>query len=69
MSKVNWDDVWFGTEDDLTLVRKYTDGLFHIAIARSGETNIDQMVSVCLVDDDIPLLISALQHLLIKERK
>ena len=69
MNEENWDDVWFGTEEALTLVRKYTDGLFHIAIAIDGKTNIDEMVSVCIDDDEIPLLISALQYLLVKERK
>jgi hypothetical protein len=64
-----WDDVWFGEENELTLVRKYKNiGLFKIAIAVDGETDIDQMLSVCLVDDEIPMLISALQHLLAKDK-
>lgn len=69
MSYQNWDDVWFGTEDERILVRKYTDGLFHIAISLGGKTNIDEMVSICIVDDEIPFLISALKYLLVKERK
>jgi len=64
-----WDDVWFGKENELTLVRKYKNiGLFSIAIARNGETDIDQMLSVCLVDDEIPFLIAALQHLLAQDK-
>jgi hypothetical protein len=65
-----WDDVWFGEENELTLVRKYKDiGLFKIAIAVDGETDIDQMLSVCLTDDEIPMLIVALQHLLAKDKQ
>ena len=64
-----WDDVWFGEENELTLVRKYKDiGLFKIAIAVDGETDIDQMLSVCFTDDEIPMLIVALQHLLAKDK-
>ena len=65
-----WDDVWFGKENELTLVRKYKNtNLFSIAIAMNGETDIDQMASVCLVDDEIPFLIAALQHLLAQDNK
>ena len=68
--KPEWDDVWFGEENELTLVRKYKDiGLFKIAIATDGETDIDQMLSVCLSDDEIPMLIVALQHLLAKDKQ
>ena len=63
-----WDDVWFGKENELTLVRKYKNiGIFSIAIAMDGETDIDQMLSVSLVDDEIPFLIAALQFLMTKE--
>ena len=63
--KPEWDDVWFGEENELTLVRKYKNsGLYKIAIAVDGETDIDEMLSVCLIDDEIPMLIAALQHLL-----
>jgi hypothetical protein len=63
-----WNDVWFGKENELTLVRKYKNiGLFKIAIAVDGETDIDQMLSVCLVDDEIPFLIAALQFLMTKK--
>jgi hypothetical protein len=63
-----WDDVWFGKENELTLVRKYKNiGLFSIAIAMDGETDIDQMLSVSLVDDEIPFLIAALQFLMTKK--
>ena len=63
-----WDDVWFGKENELTLVRKYKNiGIFSIAIAMDGETDIDQMLSVSLVDDEIPFLIAALQFLMTKK--
>jgi hypothetical protein len=64
-----WDDVWFGDQDQLTLVRKYNDNLFAIAIALDGKTNIDEMVSIHLTNDDIPILIASLQHLLNKDKK
>jgi hypothetical protein len=63
------DDVWFGNQDELTLVRKSSYGVFTIAIAVDGETDINQMSSVCLTDDEIPMLISALQHLLAKDKQ
>lgn len=69
MNFEDWNDVWFGTQDSLTLVRKYDNGLFHIAIALDGKTNIDEMVSVCLEENDIPILISALKYLLAKGKK
>ena len=39
-----WDEVWFGKENELTLVRKYKKGLVSIAIAMDGQTDIDQMI-------------------------
>ena len=65
-----WDDVWFGDQDELTLVRRNkSDSLFSISIARDGETDIDQMVSIYLVPEEIPMLITSLQHLLAKDKK
>jgi hypothetical protein len=63
-----WDDVWFGNQDELTLVRR-SDGIFTIACAVDGETDIDKMQSVYLTPSEIPMLISALQHLLAKDAK
>jgi hypothetical protein len=63
-----WDDVWFGDQDELTLVRNNRNGIFNIAIARDGNTEIDEMVSIAITSNDIPMLISALQHLLAKDK-
>lgn len=64
-----WDDVWFGDQDELTLVRNNRNGIFNIAISNDGNTEIDEMVSIAIASNDIPMLITALQHLLAKDKQ
>lgn len=64
-----WDDVWFGNQEQLILVRSNKNGIFNIAIALDGETEIDEMLSIAILDDDIPMLINALQYLLAKDKQ